>query len=149
MGTVKTFQAISKLKHFLEKRSRQSVEIYVPRHDLADEYIDLLSGINAKVIHIRPRTGGAAGKLPVLCERSEYAKSQEEQGSGIFSKACRSRESSECEYFQTCEYIAQFNDSDLGEPISNVVRIYVHNYRGLSRKPLQQNPSIAIIDDFF
>ena len=52
MGSGKTFQSIAKLKEFLEKRSLQNIEIYVPRHDLAQEYVDLLTGVNAQVVHV-------------------------------------------------------------------------------------------------
>ena len=149
MGAGKTTEAIAKLKSHLEARSHQSIEIYVPRHDLAEEYVDRLKEVNAQVVHVRPRTGGADGKLPVLCKRAEYVKSIEKQGSGIFSRACRSREGSECEYFQTCDYIAQFSDPEFEFDSSNVVRIFVHNYLAFRRNPLQDNPSLVIIDESF
>ena len=149
MGSGKTFQAIAKLKEFLEKRSLQNIEIYVPRHDLAQEYVDLLTGINAQVVHVRPRTGGADGKLPILCQRVDYVKSLEQQGVGIFRNACRSAEGDRCEFYDSCDYIAQFIDPDFESDRSNVVRIFVHNYLAFSRNPLQDNPSLVVIDESF
>jgi hypothetical protein len=149
MGSGKTFQAIAKLKEFLEKRSLQNIEIYVPRHDLAQEYVDLLTGVNAQVVHVRPRTGGADGKLPVLCQRVDYVKSLEQQGVGVFRNACRSAEGDRCEFYESCDYIAQFIDPDFESDRSNVVRIFVHNYLALRRNPLQDNPSLVIIDESF
>ena len=149
MGSGKTFQAIAKLKEFLEKRSLQNIEIYVPRHDLAQEYVDLLTGVNAQVVHVRPRTGGADGKLPILCQRVDYVKSLEQQGVGIFRNACRSAEGDRCEFYDSCDYIAQFIDPDFESDRSNVVRIFVHNYLAFSRNPLQDNPSLVVIDESF
>ena len=149
MGSGKTFQAIAKLKEFLEKRSLQNIEIYVPRHDLAQEYVDLLTGVNAQVVHVRPRTGGADGKLPVLCQRVDYIKSIEQQGVGVFRNACRSAEGDRCEFYDSCDYIDQFIDPDFESDRSNVVRIFVHNYLALRRNPLQDNPSLVIIDESF
>ena len=58
MGTGKTKQTIAHLKDYLTDKFQQSVEVYVPRHDLADEWEQSLEDINAKVIHVYPRTGG-------------------------------------------------------------------------------------------
>ena len=58
MGAGKTKQTISHLKSYLEDKFQQTIEVYVPRHDLADEWEQSLEGINAKVIHVYPRTGG-------------------------------------------------------------------------------------------
>ena len=148
MGSGKTYQAVTKLKNFLKTRSHESVEIYVPRHDLAEEYVDLLKGINAQVVHVRPRTGGTDGKLPVLCQRSDYVKSLEKQGIGVFKKACRSDDGDRCEFYETCDYISQFHDP-WQDDVTNIVRVYVHNYLALRRNPLQGNPSLVIIDESF
>ena len=148
MGSGKTYQAVNKLKNFLKTRSHESVEIYVPRHDLAVEYVNLLKGINAQVVHVRPRTGGTDGKLPVLCQRSDYVKSLEKQGVGVFKRACRSDDGDRCEFYQTCDYISQFHDP-WQDDVTNIVRVYVHNYLALRRNPLQGNPSLVIIDESF
>ena len=148
MGSGKTSQAVTKLKTFLETQSSQNVEIYVPRHDLAGEYVGLLKGINAQVVHVRPRTGGADGKLTVLCQRSDYVKSLERQGVGVFRNACRSSDGDRCKFYGNCDYIAQFHNPR-EEDVTNIVRIYVHNYLALRRNPLQEDPSLVIIDESF
>jgi len=149
MGSGKTTEAIAKLKSYLEGRSYQNIEIYVPRHDLAEEYVNRLKDVNAQVVHARPRTGGADGKLPVLCQRADYVKSLEQQGVGVFRNACRSGDGDRCEFFESCDYIAQFIDHEFEFDSSNVVRIFVHNYLALRRNPLQDNPSLVIIDESF
>ena len=58
MGTGKTTKAIEHLKQYLASRHGQNIEVYVPRHDLADEWEQGLDGINARVVHVYPRTGG-------------------------------------------------------------------------------------------
>jgi hypothetical protein len=58
MGTGKTTKAIEQLKQYLASRHGQNIEVYVPRHDLADEWEQGLDGINARVVHVYPRTGG-------------------------------------------------------------------------------------------
>jgi hypothetical protein len=55
MGTGKTKQTVAHLKAYLEDKYRQKIEVYVPRHDLADDWEESLEGINAKVIHVYPR----------------------------------------------------------------------------------------------
>ena len=58
MGTGKTTKTTEHLKQYLASKYSQNIEVYVPRHDLADEWEQGLDGINAKVVHIYPRTGG-------------------------------------------------------------------------------------------
>jgi hypothetical protein len=54
-----------------------------------------------------------------------------------------------CEFYDSCDYISQFIDPDFESDRSNVVRIFVHNYLSLRRNPLQDNPSLVIIDESF
>ena len=54
MGTGKTKQTVAHLKNYLVDKYRQKIEVYVPRHDLADEWQESLEGINAKVITFTP-----------------------------------------------------------------------------------------------
>ena len=44
MGTGKTKQTISHLKSYLSDKFQQTIEVYVPRHDLADEWEKSLEG---------------------------------------------------------------------------------------------------------
>ena len=123
MGTGKTKQTISHLKSYLSDKFQQSIEVYVPRHDLADEWEQSLEGINAKVIHVYPRTGGKWDEEaktythPIMCQRAEYVRDLEEKGHSIYGNACLSRTSGEqCSFFGSCSYLDQFRQSgnDLG-----------------------------------
>jgi superfamily II DNA or RNA helicase len=42
MGTGKTKQTVAHLKTYLKDKYRQKIEVYVPRHDLADEWAEKL-----------------------------------------------------------------------------------------------------------
>ncbi|MDB2517101.1 hypothetical protein N9X22_07590, partial [Planktomarina temperata] len=158
MGTGKTKQTIAELKKYLTNKFQQSIEVYVPRHDLADEWEQSLEGINAKVIHVYPRTGGKwdeeakAFKHPIMCQRAEYVRDLEEKGHSIYGNACLSRTSGEqCSFFGTCSYLDQFRQSgdDLGT--ENTIRIYTHASLFLSRNEFERqiDPNLVIIDEAF
>ena len=87
----------------------------MPRHDLASEWEKNLDGINAKVIHVYPRTGGKweeqAGKYEhdIKCQRADYVRDLEGKGHSIYGKACLSRTSGDrCSFFDECQYLDQF-----------------------------------------
>ena len=50
MGIGKTTKGIQHLKQYLASKHGQNIEVYVPRHDLADEWEQGLDGINARVV---------------------------------------------------------------------------------------------------
>ena len=93
MGAGKTKKTITHLKAYLEGKYRQKIEVYVPRHDLADEWTKSLEGVNAKVIHVYPRTGGKwddevkVYPHPIMCERADYVRDLEEKGHSIYGNA--------------------------------------------------------------
>jgi hypothetical protein len=94
------------LKSYLTDKFQQTIEVYVPRHDLADEWEQSLEGINAKVIHVYPRTGGKWDEEqnsypnPIMCQRAEYVRDLEQKGHSIYGNACLSRTSGEqCSFF--------------------------------------------------
>ncbi|WP_435137733.1 hypothetical protein [Pseudopelagicola sp. nBUS_19] len=163
MGSGKTTQTIQYLKSFLGSQSNKLVEIYVPRHDIANEYENKLSiapAVNAEVIHVYPRTGGQidpqTGKpqFEPLCSRSEYVRSLEEAGHSVFQSACQSGESGTCEHFNTCEYLKQFRQQAM--PMApahngNIIRIYQHAQLGLPRNWLEdeQSPDLIVVDESF
>ena len=158
MGTGKTKQTIAHLKAYLTDKFQQSVEVYVPRHDLADEWEESLEGINARVIHVYPRTGGKWDEEqnsyphPIMCQRAEYVRDLEEKGHSIYGNACLSRTSGEqCSFFGGCSYLDQFRQSgdDLG--VENTIRIYTHASLFLSRNEFerQAEPDLVIIDEAF
>ena len=158
MGAGKTKKTITHLKAYLQDKYRQKIEVYVPRHDLAVEWTKSLDGINAKVIHVYPRTGGKwddevkAYPYPIMCERADYVRDLEEKGHSIYGNACLSQTSGEqCSLFGTCAYLDQFRQtsSDLG--VENTIRIYTHASLFLSRNEFerQAEPNVVIIDEAF
>ncbi|MDA9940179.1 hypothetical protein N9C37_06905, partial [Planktomarina temperata] len=158
MGTGKTKQTIAELKRYLTDKFQQTIEVYVPRHDLADEWEESLEGINAKVIHVYPRTGGEwndeikAFKHPIMCQRAEYVRDLEEKGHSIYGNACLSRTSGEqCSFFGNCSYLDQFRQSDNDLDVANTIRIYTHASLFLSRNEFerQAEPDLVIIDEAF
>jgi hypothetical protein len=152
-GAGKTHATLQHLQSFMASNAGKTVEIYVPRHDLAEEYltkIHELGRIRAKVIHVRPRTGGAKMEHPVLCKRVDYVRSLEDAGIGVFHNACRNNVGERCIHFDQCQYIEQFKETDVdSETLGNTVRIFVHQYLGLPRNPLLTDPDLVIIDEAF
>ncbi|MBB3713925.1 hypothetical protein FHS00_003538, partial [Limimaricola variabilis] len=152
MGAGKTRQTVAHLTSWLRDQYGKRIEIYVPRHDLAAEYADALgqeSDLRASVVHVQPRTGGAEGKLPVLCNRAGYVRTLERAGVGVFQHACRSNDGFHCIHFDDCPYLAQFRDPEITDRNGNVVRVMVHSYLGLPRNPIQTAPDLIIIDEAF
>jgi hypothetical protein len=158
MGTGKTKQTIAHLKTYLADKFQKTVEVYVPRHDLADEWAESLEDINARVIHVYPRTGGKWDEehklypYPVMCQRANYVRDLEEKGHSIYGNACLSRTSGEqCSFFGTCAYLDQFRQtgSDLG--VENTIRLYTHASLFLSRNEFERQvePDLVIIDEAF
>ena len=154
MGAGKTRGTMRHLQTWLAQQYGQQVEIYVPRHDLADQYVrDLKAldgGICAEIIHHYPRTGGPKCDLPILCLRPDYVRSLEAAKIGVFQAACRTNDGERCLHYDDCPYIAQFGSPDMLEDTrGNVVRIFQHSYLGLPRNPLQGDPDLVIIDEAF
>jgi hypothetical protein len=158
MGAGKTKKTITHLKAYLEGKYRQKIEVYVPRHDLADEWEESLEGINAKVIHVYPRTGGKwddevkAYPHPIMCERADYVRDLEEKGHSIYGNACLNRTSGEqCSLFSTCAYLDQFRQTSNDLGVENTIRIYTHASLFLIRNEFerQAEPDLVIIDEAF
>ena len=158
MGAGKTKQTISHLKSYLEDKYSQTIEVYVPRHDLADEWAQSLEGINAKIIHVYPRTGSKWDEEaktythPIMCQRADYVRDLEEKGHSIYGNACLSRASGEqCSFFGSCSYLDQFRQSGDGLGVENTIRIYTHASLFLSRNEFERQayPDLVIIDEAF
>jgi late competence protein required for DNA uptake (superfamily II DNA/RNA helicase) len=74
MGAGKTSQTIQHLKTYLKTAFATNVEIYVPRHDIADESERRFRDderVSANVVHMYGR-GGIDLQIPPLCKRYEY-----------------------------------------------------------------------------
>lgn len=155
-GAGKTRQTLQQLQQYLITNRGKSVEIYVPRHNLAQQYvkdIDAHGGLRAKVIHVLPRTSSSDGAVQGQCLRPTFAKSLTDAGLGVFRHACMSPEGKEtCRHFHDCPYIQQFDElGDWEEEATagNTVRIFVHAYLRLPRNQLQSDPDLVIIDEAF
>ncbi|MCL7410182.1 hypothetical protein MWN62_14170, partial [Marivivens donghaensis] len=158
MGAGKTRATIHKLQSYLQKNMGKIVEVYVPRHDLAEQYVkdihDLEGKFCAKVIHILGRYNPHenSAERPDLCVRRDYVESLTKVGVGVYNHACFSNNGEVCSHYDTCPYIQQFKDVDLDvETRGNVVRILPHSYLGLARNPIQKRnmPDLVIIDEAF
>lgn len=158
MGTGKTKKTIEHLKDYLTTAKGQSIEVYVPRHDLASEWEEELTEANARIIHVYPRTGGdwdeekKAFKYPIMCDRADYVRDLEHKGHSIYSNACLSRVSNErCSHFTSCKYLGQFRAEVGHSSESNTVRIYTHASLFLNRNEFerQRTPNLVVIDEGF
>ncbi|WPY95633.1 hypothetical protein T8T21_05805 [Limimaricola variabilis] len=152
-GAGKTHATLSNLRDYLASSWGQTVEIYVPRHDLAEQYVEEineLGGFQAEVIHVGPRTGGSAGAMPILCERPEYVRGLEQARLSVFGNACATEDGTKCKFFESCRYLQQFRDVEASsDNHGNVVRIMVHQYLRMPRNYLMSRPDLVVIDEAF
>ena len=148
MGLGKTTQTVAKLKDFLKGETGKLIEVYVPRHDLADEWEAALDSVTAKVIHVRPRTGEHPS-----CSRPEYVRALEANGIPVFRNACLGAgEAERCTFFTDCQYLKQFRDPPFDFTTNgNIVRIYTHASLGLPRNQFEEerHPDLVVIDESF
>lgn len=152
MGAGKTYQTIKHLKDYLKGNSEKLAEVYVQRHDNADEFYDELSKElpnNTNVVHVYGRGGHEESHVDPLCQRYGYVKELENAGVSVFQNACRSPNQERCEYYESCSYIKQYDNSKklFG---GNIVRIMQHTTLGLPRiSELEEEPGLIIIDEAF
>ena len=152
MGAGKTRQTIEHLKNHLKTSFATNVEIYVPRHEIANEYMERLNAgesVDARLIHVYGRGGRQGDNISPLCKRYGYVSQLEVAGISIFQNACYAAQEDVCEHFHTCEYINQFRIGDELEQMQNTIRIYQHTSLMLPRNRLEQTPDIVIIDEAF
>ncbi len=150
------------LKHVaIEAANGKFIEIYVPRHDLANQLKgDLLSdsikrmlvskGLDPKlnVVVIRGRTKvGDSGEE--ACKKSELVNAINNYGYNIYKSVCKGdtlTEKKQCEFFEgekQCAYLEQFRTD-------TQVRIFTHTSLPLRRSALDKKiPDLAIIDEGF
>lgn len=154
MGLGKTTLTIEKLRAYLANTFGELVEVYVPRHDLAREWVSKLgSEVNADVVHVLPRTGGRKiddqFQHPIKCHRADYVRGLEVAGYPIYRNACHKSDTGDrCDHYDKCEYLKQFQGD--ASP-SNTVRIYTHQSLFLPKNQVedQQPVSLMIVDESF
>jgi hypothetical protein len=151
MGAGKTRQTIEHLKSYLNRTYSTDVEIYVPRHDIADEYEQRLrrgEQPGSTVTHIYGRRG-LEKQVPALCSRYEYVEQLEMAGVSVYRNACFRSGTEICDSYNSCAYITQFRDDGGYSPLQNNVRIYQHVSLALPRNRLESEPNIVIVDEAF
>jgi hypothetical protein len=112
MGSGKTTATINHLKQAFKTKPDLNVEIYVPRHELIDEVVDLLEGMDERIeiVHVRGRDHDHQnGNAP--CVRYEYVKSLGDAGLSVRTNACRRSETERCDHIDECVYWRQFSKS--------------------------------------
>ena len=125
---------------------------------MADEWEQGLDSINARVVHVYPRTGGKWDENsrsythPIMCHRADYVRDLETNGHSIYGNACLNKAVGEqCSSFGECQYLDQFRISadDIG--VENTVRIYTHASLFLARNEYERQitPDLVIIDEAF
>ena len=152
MGAGKTRQTIEHLKNHLKTSFATNVEIYVPRHEIANEYMERLNAgepVQSRLIHVYGRGGRHEDNISPLCKRYGYVSQLEGAGVSIFQNACYDSQEEICEHFHGCEYINQFRIGDELEQMQNTIRIFQHASLMLPRNRLEQTPDIVIIDEAF
>ncbi|MEW9920094.1 hypothetical protein AB2B41_10795 [Marimonas sp. MJW-29] len=142
----------------MAEETSKLIEVYVPRHDLADEWESALEGIRASVIHLYPRTGGGlteegARQYQPLCDRADYVRGLEQSGVSVYRNACLGTETGErCIHFDGCSYLKQFQSIPVDfDTTGNIVRLYTHASLGLPRNEFEEErqPDLVIIDEGF
>jgi hypothetical protein len=154
MGTGKTTATINRLKEYLATNLGKVIEVYLPRHDLIDEWKEILvadTPVRAEVTHIKPRESSTGtSSVDGLCLRPEYVKSLRQNGYAIYSHACAGSSLEEqCEHFDDCPYINQFR-VDLTVS-GNRISLYTHTSLFLERNPVEgtSQPDLVVIDESF
>jgi hypothetical protein len=145
-GTGKTTETRNVLEAFPATVGRH-IDIFMPRHRLADEFALEAAGgpLRVKVIRGREKelTDGST-----MCAKADEAGKVARAGFSVWESMCRRVDSETgneevCEHFATCPYVAQFDDP---EP---AVRIMAHESMFLPRNSGMPKPQAVIIDESF
>ena len=151
MGAGKTSQTIQHLKTYLKTAFATNVEIYVPRHHIADEYERRFRNddpVSANVVHMYGR-GGIDHQIPALCKRYDYVQQLENAGVSVYQNACYASHDEVCVHFNDCAYLSQYHVGDEIEQLQNTIRIFQHASLPLPRNRLESTPDIVIVDEAF
>ncbi|WP_415878539.1 hypothetical protein [Methylomonas sp. TEB] len=140
-GIGKTTAIVEEVAKYAE---HHLVEIYVPRHDLANEIreniLKINTNLNVTVIRGRAyRDEKNKNDLP-LCKKHELIDSIAGYGYNIYEDVCMT-----CPFVSgdmQCDYLKQYSNN-------SQVRIYTHTHLALTRKLDTDLPKKAIVDERF
>ena len=125
---------------------------------MTDEWEQGLDGINARAVHVYPRTGGKWDEgnrsyaHPIMCHRADYVRDLEVNGHSIYGNACLNKALGEqCSLFGECQYLDQFRISTDDIDHENTIRIYTHASLFLTRNEYERQitADLVIIDEAF
>jgi hypothetical protein len=124
------------------------VEVYVPTHANAKEWLDLIKQANPtkRVVIIAGRSAEGDDGNP-LCAKDKLAEELARAGLSVYPHLCSRGQGAgvppiTCEHYERCPYIGQFQFAE--------VYIYVHAYLALPRTALEKwQPGWVIIDESF
>lgn len=147
MGAGKTTKTVEKLKALLDDNPTLNVEYYVPRHDLVEDIVEGLKGLNplVDIVHMRGRTHDMENGN-ALCTRPLTVKSLEDANVTVRSQACWRSDTEVCRDYDTCAYFQQFRETP-GKYGS--VRIFQHAHLKNARIDSLPEPDLVIIDEAF
>ena len=145
-GLGKTAAVIDELARRESWRGRY-VDYYVPTTKLAEELAAKRGDRGLPVRVIRGRSNGAPSNP--MCAKFKAAEKAAQLGLNVFQTLCKRRQSDGralvCRHYDTCPYIAQWQDSAPG------IRIFPHAYLPLPRpRPEGRSlpkPDLVIVDE--
>lgn len=115
-------------------RTNAWIEIYVPRHELADDIADQIP--ESRIMRGR----GYPNKKDPWCMRNETAEKVAQAGLPVFSNLCKNN-CGQCPFFEGCQWVEQWKDHEPG------VRIMTHHYIALPKPMNLPKPDLVIIDE--
>jgi len=146
MGLGKTTIAAKELDELFAKKPTLNVELYTPRHDLADEFIGMLSdgtSTFADVVHVKGRSQeDDAGKA--ICAEYDVVEVYEKAKISVFPNVCYKSDTEKCAHYDGCAYLRQFVPTTTGS-----IRIFPHDYLRIERSKKLPEPDLVIIDELF
>ena len=140
---------------------QMNIEVYVPDHRLAEELADRINAMVAakrtaggidvnrelRVLVIRGR-GAADRDGAAMCDKAKLAEEVAKAGLNVMGHMCHlktkdGQPSQYCEFFESCRYVAQFQDS------GPAIRIMAHAALFVRRSKSLPNTDLIVIDESF
>ena len=146
MGLGKTTIAAEKLNELIALKPALNVEVYIPRHNLIDEFIDKISDAThdlVSVVHVWGRNHTDGAEKPI-CENYDLVEAYEKASLPVYSNVCYKSDTEKCKHYDGCAYINQFEPTPAGS-----IRVFPHSYLGLERSNKLSDPDLIIIDESF